>query len=162
MAWVTPRTWNNEYITDAKLNEISSSLNALGGSVWTSYSPTWGATTTPPTLGSSIVSGAYRENGGSCEVEILITVGAGFVAGSGIYTFSLPVATSSAANQVLRGNGMFFDAAGPDYYAYNVYRTSGGSGLQVAMFANNTRVSSTVPVVPVAGDIISLVLEYRK
>lgn len=163
MAWVPPRVWSNETITDTKLNEISASLNALGGSTWSSYTPIWSATTTPPTMGTTIISGAYRENGGSVECEIVATVGSGFAAGSGIYTFTLPVTAGAVANQVLRGNAHFFDASGPGFWDYVAIRAGGvGVGLTVVLVSNNTRMSASVPVVPAAGDVISIALEYRK
>jgi hypothetical protein len=161
MAWVTPRTWaSGETVTATKMNEISSSLNALGGG-WTSYTPLWGGTTTDPTLGASTVTGAYLENGGTVRAEIVATIGSGFAAGSGVYTFTLPVTAAAVANQVLDGAAMFIDISALGFYDYAPFRPT-GAGLKIQLASGGGRMGATVPVVPAAGDVISIALEYRK
>jgi len=59
---------------------------------WTAYTPTWTATVTNPTLGSSTIGGRYLKNGKTVHftISLNITTGGSFGIGSGTYQFSLP------------------------------------------------------------------------
>ncbi|MFJ4166284.1 hypothetical protein ACIPY5_12070 [Microbacterium sp. NPDC089698] len=62
------------------------------GNGWTAYAPTWGSTSTPPTLGASTLVGWYRMLGvDEVEVKIYFKIGVGANGGTGgTFTFSLP------------------------------------------------------------------------
>jgi hypothetical protein len=89
---------------------------AAGGlGAWTSYTPTWTASTTNPTIGNGTLQGYYKALDASTYlVEISLVLGSTTSIGSGTYSFALP-ATAAAApgRQVLAG---YFLNAGTAFY----------------------------------------------
>jgi hypothetical protein len=65
------------------------------GSDWTTYTPTWAATTTNPTLGNGTLQGAYSAYGKAIDVSISLITGSTTKRGAGRWTFSLPQAPKS-------------------------------------------------------------------
>lgn len=60
---------------------------------WTDYTPTWTAVTTNPTLGSTTILGRYKALDSKTLIVIInisITTGGSWNAGSGSYLFTLP------------------------------------------------------------------------
>lgn len=57
---------------------------------WRTYTPTWTASTTNPTLGSGTLVGRYQKIGRTVHLHINLIAGSGS-AGSGDYSFALPV-----------------------------------------------------------------------
>ncbi|MER5790091.1 hypothetical protein [Streptomyces sp. NPDC001980] len=62
---------------------------ALGA--WNTYTPTWTATTTNPSIGDGTLTGRYAVVGKVCHFTTLVTFGAATTYGSGNYSFGLPV-----------------------------------------------------------------------
>lgn len=160
MAWVSGRGWvPGEGVTAAKLNEISSALNAIGDAAQT-YTPTWSAVTTPPTIGASSVSGRYRVIGKWADVHISITIGSGFSPGSGNYTFSLPsgvVPLNNGAGEAL-GIGITRDVSVPTQHPFMAYYFS---TTAVALSARDSAgalqvVGAAAPYTWAAGDRITI------
>jgi len=75
---------------------------------WTSYTPTWTATSVNPTLGTSTLTGYYKQVGKTVFVNVQLTMASGFAVGTGTYRFALPV----AANTTNIAIGTFFHASG--------------------------------------------------
>lgn len=64
-----------------------------GIGAWTDYTPTWTASTTNPTLGSTTIVGRYKSIDSKTyivQISISITTGGAWNPGSGSYIFSLP------------------------------------------------------------------------
>lgn len=59
---------------------------------WSTYTATWAAATTNPTLGNGTLVGRYIQRGKTITFNIVLTVGSTTNVGSGVYTFSLPAA----------------------------------------------------------------------
>lgn len=80
------------------INALQSMINAT-----TDYSGslTLSASVTPPTKGNSTYVASYVQRGQMVFFTGKITIGSTFVAGSGTYTISLPVAASAAAQSAL-------------------------------------------------------------
>lgn len=78
---------------------LASDINDILAPGWTDYVSTFAltATTTNPTLGNSTVVARYRRAPTSdvMDVQIGITIGSTFSAGSGSYRWSLPFAVQS-------------------------------------------------------------------
>jgi hypothetical protein len=161
MAWVPPRTWGtSETLTAAKMNEISASLDVVGGTTWQTYTPTWGGATNP-TLGNGSIAGWYLEAAGWCDVEFVLTIGSSTTVGTGSYTISIPVAAASAAT-VAMGSGLVFDASAAtpnNLFSQTVYRSS--VNTLVALTGAGGRWTAAHPTVPATGDIISGRFKYR-
>ena len=61
----------------------------------------WSGTVTNPTVGNSSVSYNFGMNGNYCKVTIQVIIGSTFVAGSGLYGFSMPyLATGNATGTI--------------------------------------------------------------
>lgn len=159
MAWVAPRAWAPaETVTAAKMNEISSSLNAAGDA-WISYAPTLSAATTPPTMGASSIAGRYRLVGKTADVSIEFTAGAGFAAGSGVYRFSLPsgVAPLNTNVNAVLGMANVVDISTATMVAHAYYVTS--SVVSVIMADGSTPLTHNSPIaVWATGDRVSIKL----
>jgi hypothetical protein len=71
---------------------VSPQLVSIGGSVgdFQTYSPTIGAITTPPTLGSNTTSAQWRRVGGNMQIRYNLQQTSAGTAGSGDYLFPLP------------------------------------------------------------------------
>jgi hypothetical protein len=73
--------------------EVTNPFTAIQAA-WTSYTPTWSASTTNPTLGNGTMVGFYDQVGKTVDFVMRITFGTTTTAGTGNYTFSLPVGTT--------------------------------------------------------------------
>ena len=61
------------------------------GGGWTTYTPTWTASTTNPTIGNGVLTGVYRQIGNQVDFSAYVTAGTTTTFGSGEYRISLPV-----------------------------------------------------------------------
>lgn len=84
--------------TAAELEQWSDQIDSNTAPGWTSYALSWTAATTNPTIGNSTVTAHYRRVSGGDLVIVRVSIGIGstFSAGSGTYSWSLPV--TAAAN----------------------------------------------------------------
>lgn len=91
-----PRTWVvGETVTAALMNqEIRDQLNSMFAA-WTTFTPTWTASTTNPTIGNGTLSGRYMKIGRTVICEINTIAGSTTTFGSGNYNWLLP---AQAAN----------------------------------------------------------------
>jgi hypothetical protein len=93
MAWVTPQPGTaGQVYTAAAHNVIVDDLTELAPffGAWTSYTPTWSATTTNPVIGNGSISGRYLAVGKFVQVKILVAPGSTTTFGSGTYLLSPP------------------------------------------------------------------------
>ncbi|MGW1160354.1 hypothetical protein ACWD48_19480 [Streptomyces sp. NPDC002519] len=70
---------------------------------WTSYTPTWTASTTNPSVGNGTLIGRYQLFGKTCHLQINLVTGSTTTYGSGTYTFALPF-TSANSGATYIGN----------------------------------------------------------
>lgn len=73
----------------------STAFLQLANAGWTVYSPTWGNTGTANTLGNGQVIGTYFALGKIIFCRIWLLFGTTSVAGSAVYTFTLPTAAAA-------------------------------------------------------------------
>ena len=64
-------------------------LNGIGE--WTTYTPTWTASTTNPTLGNGSLVGRYSRIQNLIYVQFFLSFGSTTTPGSGVYEIGLPV-----------------------------------------------------------------------
>ena len=162
MVWTTPGTWvAGETVTAALLNtHVRDNLNAIGGA-WTSYTSSWGASTTNPSLGNGTLVAAYMQAGKYVAYRILLTAGSTTTVGSGFYTFMLPT-SANTPNAIGVGSGMFSDSSGA-LYPIIAYTSSVGTNA-IAMigspstgpYASTGRWSSTATVTIANGDTVGI------
>ena len=87
------------------VKDSAGTVTAIGGTLgaWTSYTPSWTATTTNPVLGSSTIVGRYKLLDSKTlvfQINLSITTGGAFSDGSGNYIFSLPAGMTSHASRI--------------------------------------------------------------
>lgn len=158
MAWTSPRTWvAGETVTAALLNtHLRDNLKAIGDA-WATWTPTWAATTTNPTLGNGTLDAAYINTGKLFVFQLDLTFGSTTTAGSGTYSFTLPVTPASAGR--LQFNGVLFDTSASATYPIVGLYTGGVISLrQFPTTAGNPLAALThaSPVTLATGDVISL------
>lgn len=107
------------------------------GSAWeyvassrVSYTPTWGALTTPPGLGTgSSRNGWYTYLPGPCvHYEFFLRLGTGATAGSGLYVISLPVpavAAFGSAGSPAFGSAVMADSSSAGFRTGTTYIDQG-------------------------------------
>lgn len=157
MAWPSsiPSFTPGQELEAADLNDIRDALNTLG-SAWTAYTPSFTAATSGPTLGATSVSGYYRLIGKTCDIDIDITIGSGWAAGSGSYRFGLPPGCSPLLTVASRPFGLVHvrDAsptATTQHTAYNF------SASQFAIISpSGSILGPGSPITWATGDIISI------
>ncbi|MER5601525.1 hypothetical protein [Streptomyces sp. NPDC002265] len=90
-----PRTWVvGEVVTAALLNqEIRDQFNSMFAA-WTSYTPTWTASSNPA-IGNGTLAGQYIKIGRTCIAAVRVAMGSTTTYGSGGYSFGLPFASAS-------------------------------------------------------------------
>lgn len=126
---------------------------------WTSYTPVLTASTTNPTIGSSVWDAAYCQIGKTVHVRLKLTLGAGFAVGSGAYIFSLPIAPKSGTECTV--SGLYTDTS-----LSNVYRVVGiiaGSVINRSYVADGSSafLSNISPVAPASSDIYRYTFSYE-
>lgn len=140
------------------------------GADWTSYTPTWAATTTNPVLGfGGILNGRYKQLGKTVVLEIALTQGsAGASQGSGTYSFSLPVTANGATASYLGQFSILNNAATSRFIGQAVILTggtvmnlfvpeiSGGNATGKAVSWTNT-----VPISFSSGDQARVTITYQ-
>ena len=122
------------------------------------YTPTWNAATTNPTLGNGTLVGRYVQIGKTVHCTISLTFGSSTSIGSGAYTFSLPV-PASASQQLPVGGARLRDNSAP---AYNM-RTSyllGSTSIAMAS-ESGLNVGHNNPWTFATGDIINISMTYE-
>jgi len=83
--------------TNIVLSQATGNLTIdVDQTAWTTYTPTWTATTTNPTLGNGTLTGHYKQIGKTVFVRVKLSWGSTTTGGSGDWRFSLPVTAASA------------------------------------------------------------------
>lgn len=142
-------------ITTGNLSSITST-----GITWTSWTPTWTATTTNPAIGNGFIGGRYIRIGNLIVADGFIYAGSTTTFGSGAYIVSLPV--TGVLNASLTGTVSFLDASA-GYVGYH------GTSIFVSTTTIEFRIgnglglwSQTVPVNPFAnGDQVRFTIVYE-
>jgi hypothetical protein len=158
----TPRTWVvGEVVTAALLNtEIRDQLNSMFD-VWTTYTPTWTASTNPA-LGNGTLTGRYIKIGRTVTVSILLTCGSTTTYGSGAYAFGLPFPAAAATVPYL-GSARLTNSATWHGQASLV---AGGSSFNVtvptsATNSQSANMSGVTPETLASGASIRATLTYQ-
>ncbi|MFE7232565.1 hypothetical protein ACFVAF_18265 [Streptomyces sp. NPDC057596] len=156
-----PRTWVvGEVVSAAIMNqEIRDQFNSMFDA-WTTYTPTWTATTNPG-LGNGIMTGRYLKVGRKCVVVVRLEMGSTTTYGSGGYNFGLPFAAAGGADYL--GTARLVSAA-----AWNGQTVlSGGNSAFNCTFpaatadSRSATMSGTIPSTLAAGHILRAQIEYQ-
>jgi len=143
---------SGQVLTAAKRQEI--------GAVSETFTPTWTASTTNPTLNNGTLSGRYFRLNKMIFCQIFLQFGSTTAAGSGSYRWALPVtARTPIATFLSIGSGRFYDAS--TFTATLTTVIFGGTTTYVNMYYPSTFIGSTSPVVPANGDEFHLNFWYE-
>jgi hypothetical protein len=128
-----------------------------GSDNWVSYTPTWGGSTSNPSLGNGTITGSYMKQGNLVFVQIALVIGSTSTGGSGRWTFSLPFA---AAQQTVLP-ALAEDTSATTRYGGSCWVTPGTGVFAVALGSGSNGVSSSVPFTWGAGDQLYIAGSYR-
>ena len=129
---------------------------------WTSYTPTWTAGTTNPTIGNAVRTGRYQRFEKTCHVAIRLVPGSTTAFGSGGYRFGLPFPT---ADDVVEYVGSARLTAGPTYIG-QCFAGPGATEMTAtcplaATPATASNMSQAAPATFANGHILRLFLTYQ-
>ena len=159
MAWTDGRTWAAaDLVTAAKMNEISASLNALGGA-WASYTPVWTAAGTAISEVNATISGKHRTVGKTVDFRIFIIMGSSTTYGTSVYNFTLPSTPTLASWEAIDGSVVCTDTSASD--RYGLLPLYSGGGKVTCVNGSASRISNTVPFTWANGDQLSISGSYE-
>lgn len=142
---ITAELWNT-YVRD----------NTLAAAVWTSFTPTWTAPTSP-SLGNGTLTGAYLRAGDLITVQIVLTWGSTTNGGAGAWAIGgLPFASDGLCTLP----AMLLDNGEAWYGGYAWVPSGGASSGFVA--AGAVPVATSTPFTWAAGDRLMINGSYRK
>ncbi|MGH3584714.1 MAG: hypothetical protein ACRDQ0_00160 [Pseudonocardia sp.] len=129
---------------------------------WTSYTPTWTAGTTNPTIGNAVRTGRYQRFEKTCHIAIRLVPGSTTGFGSGAYLFGLPF---PSANDVAEYVGSARLTAGSTYIG-QCFAGANATELNVTFPATATpataaNMTQAAPATFASGHILRLSLTYQ-
>lgn len=143
-------------ITTGNLSSITST-----GITWTSWTPTWTASVTNPTLNNGVLSGRYMQVGKGVFCQIFLQIGSTTNIGSGEYRWALPFTAASPINSFLTiGDGRTYDASAVTARLANVI-FNGGATTYVSLYVASAICGSVNPVIPATSDEYHLSFFYE-
>lgn len=145
-------------ILDEDLAAWRAQINSNTAPGWTSYTPTWTASTTNPVIGNGTITGQYRRSANSDIVHwwLRILIGSTTTFGSGIYRFGIGAvpALSAGAKLWAAPGGWTRDASSTANYSI-VGRWDSGSNTFIAS-EHGSLLTPTLPFTFANGDEIVL------
>lgn len=159
----TPATFTtSEVVTATKLNtEIRDPWIGIQAA-WTTYAPTWSASTTAPVIGNGAIGGRYLQIGKTIRYHISVLMGSTTTYGTGNYTFTLPFVPLLANASEWMGNAAARDNSGPTSRAFTAELSNTVSGTIALRQADNfTLMSNVSPYTWAVSDRISIHGEFE-
>lgn len=164
MAWTAPKTWStNDILTTSDMNTYVRD-NELAIGTWSSYTPTWTAVTTNPTIGNGTITGRYTATTDWVELWIALVMGSTTTYGVGSYFVSLPFAAvgtfeqfmdaSLYNNGISRHRGVPFMTGGAS--VFGIYEPTAWGGAAPLVW------DSTHPFTFGTGDVVTIFGRYRR
>jgi hypothetical protein len=161
MAWTSKPTFvAGRYPTDLELEALADQIDALTGTGFTAYTPTWTASSVNPAIGNGQIDAGYRRTSESDLVvyEGRLLTGTTTTYGTGFWLMSIPVAASSGSTnrsvlvgQALDvGSGLAHPIVGRIFAGALVFNGTAG-----------TSVSATVPITWATGDELRWSITYE-
>jgi len=148
-----------DVLTAAELNGI--------GEEFTSFTPTWTATTTNPVLGNGTLTGQYTQVNKLVYARYALIPGSTTTFGTGDYRFSFPVLATVISNfGAILSSATFFDSNVSQMYNLVATSVSGESTVfRLLAFLNSTQdlrvLGPTAPVTVAVNDQIFFSILYE-
>ncbi|WP_405019545.1 hypothetical protein OHV05_24415 [Kitasatospora sp. NBC_00070] len=156
------------YVGQCRYNTVRGCPEYWSGSAWVAqgdyqaYTPTWTTSGSAPTVGNATFAARWTRVGKQVTYAGNFTVGSTTSVGTGLWRFSLPVA--SAAAIYVRGAGSYVNPGDNEYLGASTVDPS-GTTLSVQVKTQTTYFSGTVannvPVAPSTGVIVTWNLTYE-
>lgn len=140
--------------------DVEGALQEVAHGAWTDFTPTIGSSGTPPTLGSSTLTGRYKLLDSKTlvfQMAFTVTTGGAWAAGTGSWTFALPGGVTSAAYRQTCAIHVF-DNGGDRYVGTGVVGSGGTTVGASAVWSASTGgpLGATTPVTWATGDYVLL------
>jgi hypothetical protein len=128
-------------------SSTSTGLTWSYGGKKTAYTPTWGSTGTAPSLGNGTLTGIYSRVGDLVYFRTFLEFGSTTTAGTGVYTFTLPFASSSADNGIA-GSGSVLDSGISWYVGFTPDMVTNGFTDKFVMLSTaNVPIQNSSPII---------------
>lgn len=141
--------------TAAELKEILDALAALTDP-WTTYTPSWTASSVNPSIGNGTISGKYLQAGKFVVAAVDITMGSTTTYGTGSWQVSLPVATADALGA---GAAILYDGSTAANRKPGACYRSASS--QVQFLGDTGIVDATNPFTWATGDVLRFTFTFE-
>lgn len=126
----------------------------MGG--WTSYTPTWSSSGTAVALGNGTITGSYTQIGDTVHFRVTLIMGTTTTYGTGVYSFTLPVTSTSVGNAVMAvGTSIVFDSSGGTYHT-GTAKLASTTTAQVVVDATGAVLGQTAPVTFATSDQVGI------
>lgn len=122
-----------------------------------SYTPTWTAATTNPTLGNGTLTGHFDRHDKAVTATGFLEIGSTTTTGTGVYSFALPL--QAAAGRDFVGSVWLRDS-GTNFRVGTVLATASATTAQMYFEAATTAMSPTVPITLATGDQLRWEINY--
>jgi len=128
--------------------------------VWQSYTPTWTAATTNPSIGNGTLSGKYVQIGKTIICNIYLAPGSTTTFGSGNWSFSLPKTIASSVVGFV-GNWVAGDV-GTNTFSGQIIGNGGSNKIDLFVRDGiSINLSSTLPHTWAGGDVLYISITYE-
>lgn len=140
-------------------------MNTIAGA-WTSYTPVWTAATTNPAIGNGTITGRWKTLGDNLvigQINITTSTSGTTTFGSGSYSWSLPVAASSAQLSFFPiGQAYVFKGSGGGEVGgtCRLFNSTTVQALAAPTTGSGTVWSSTVPLTWSTSSFIFFALQF--
>lgn len=135
-------------LLDQRDQSLENHLNQEVGR-FTSYTPTWGAFTTNPTIGNGTITGSYTQFGKLVIAEARLTAGSTSTFGAGTYTMTVPVAMNAVTTPAKQIGTAYLIDGDPGLHGYvmAVQQYDATTAVFVPNDTSNARWNTTQPFV---------------
>ena len=141
-----------------RVGDKADSAAFLRDTGWQSYTPTWTAGTTNPSIGNGTLSGRYIQIGKLVYCQFTMRAGSTTTFGSGNWRFSYPVAPNTTyANLYQVGSIYALDNGAADYNGITQFAGATYMGLIIS----GNWVSATAPFTWANGDVLEVNVIYE-
>ena len=128
-------------------------------SAWTTYTPTWAASSSAPSVGNGSLAGEYAVDGnGMVDLRLKLTFGSTTSPGSGYYTIGLPLVSAWQVDDPI-GSGTAFDAG---VLAHQRTALQFGTNRLYLAAESGALVANNNPFTFGSGDAIIVTARYRR
>lgn len=162
------KTQSNRAVTADHIRDGVITTTKMAATAWTTYTPTWTASTNPAIGNGTITdTGAYVQIGKTVHFRLKITMGSTTTFGSGGFYVGLPVAHNHGVESQI-GRVHLLDSSANSRYTAVAYTHSGSSSSLFLSYINaaasqNTLsgITATAPFTWAASDVLSVTGTYE-